>query len=262
MISPCKFLYEKRTTKVWSTDDSFIFSSKRGKKASFVNMEYLFIKETHCWGANLENTERNLIAKRVLDGLIRTDATPSFAIKLIPETGILSFVLTWSSGSIHKQCFEALYRCSKWVVLSRIWQEFIGTYYDNYYTDPVCITGMDLDIPKDVSRTNVYSLQIQSSLTKERIKTLLCQETYGEKYNHYTTPFYLEWVQPEHIEEYIKNLSKKIDNTWRLRHTPLKSSDCPMLYPRYNTETTCKVWECGEEKYTFTDLQVWEEQAL
>jgi len=79
-------------------------------------------------------------------------------------------------------------------------KEFIGIYYKNYYTDPVAHRS-GARIWQCVRQMYLYYKN--QWLTKSDVETIY-EKYYGE-YVPYTTPFYLEGVQPEDIEEYIEN---------------------------------------------------------
>ena len=48
----------------------------------------------------------------------------------------------------------------------------------------------------------MYGYYSHYNVTQSTVKALY-EKTYGERYNTYTTPFYLEGIQPENIEQYI-----------------------------------------------------------
>ncbi len=75
-----------------------------------------------------------------------------------------------------------------------------NTYYKNYYTDRM-VRYNSARIQRCVRQMYVY---YQNYGIKQSDVKVIYEKHFG-KYVEYTTPFYLEGVQPEDIEEYIEN---------------------------------------------------------
>jgi len=78
---------------------------------------------------------------------------------------------------------------------------FMVKYFKNVFTDAVANRNWGR-IQQCVSL--MYSHYLYHDLTQDKIKELY-ERTYNEEYTPYTTPFYLEGVQPENIEAYISD---------------------------------------------------------
>ena len=88
--------------------------------------------------------------------------------------------------------------------VSDAYRSFTDTYHKNQYTDAMA-NWNGARIQKCVRRMYIYSKDL--GVTQKDIETIY-EKYYGE-YVPYTTPYYLDDVQPENIETYIKNHHKK-----------------------------------------------------